>query len=269
MVGKFNDQDAVFCGHTHQHQQPHLPVNIEGQAPGCQAQPGPQEGQGHRDQDHKGIKEAVVQGGQHQHHHHDGQAKNPQVAATGLGFFAGQACPTDLGAAVAHLSLHLLEPGYGLATAHPWLGDRPNADGSYQAAVVDRGGATAPFHLHQFGQGDQQAIAVFDGEIEHIGRIAPAGPIELHDHLAHLAALEAVVDVIRTKARAQGVDHRAEIHPQGGHLQPVGHQLNLGGPGGEAGGDPLKLTGGRGGPNEGAGFGLKAFEIQLAIAGVE
>ena len=91
----------------------------------------------------------------------------------------------------------------------------------------------------------------------------------MHDHLAHLAALEAVVDVIRTKAGAQGVDHRAEIHPQRGHLQPVGHQLNLGSAGGKAGGDPLKLTGGRGGPNEGAGFDLKAFEIHLAIAGVE
>ena len=57
--------------------------------------------------------------------------------------------------------------------------------------------------------------------------------------------------------------------PQGGHLQPVGHELNLGGPGGEAGGDPLKSTGGHGSSNEGAGFGLKAFEIHLAIAGIE
>ena len=135
--------------------------------------------------------------------------------------------------------------------------------------MVDRGGATSPFHLHQFGQGDQQAIAVFDLEVEHGFGVSPTGTIQLHDHLAHLAALEAVVDVIRTKARAQGVDHRAEIHPQGGHLQPVGHQLNLGGPGGEAGGDPIKSTGGRGGPNEGTGFGLKALEIHLAIAGVE
>jgi hypothetical protein len=112
-------------------------------------------------------------------------------------------------------------------------------------------------------------LAGFDLQGQHVVGVAPSPAIELHDHLAHLIALEAVVDVVAAEAGAEGVHHGAEIHAEGGHLQAIRHQLHQGGSGGEAGGHPLKAVGGPGGADEGLGLLFEVGEAQLAVAAVE
>ena len=184
-------------------------------------------------------------------------------------FLPGQTRPRQFGAAGAHLPLHGLQHGHGLAGAHPWFGQGPDADGPHQPAVVDGGRAIAALHVDELGKGNELAIARLHFQGQQVGGIAAVLAIELHNHLAHLTAFKAVVDVIGAKAGAQRVDHAAQIHPQRGHLQAIGNQLDLGGAGAEAGGHPLELTGGSRGPDEGLGLFLKTLQGELTVAGIE
>ena len=91
--GEFHDKDGVLAGQgDHQHQ-PHLGVEIVVKVPDHQGQEHPHQGHGHHQNDGRGARPALVEGGQHHEHQGDGQGVDEVGLRTHLLFLVGGGGP--------------------------------------------------------------------------------------------------------------------------------------------------------------------------------
>ena len=225
VIGHLDDENAVLADEAHERDQTHLGVDVDrGKAQEDEAH-GTKQGQGHRDQDHHRVAEALELRGQGQEHDHHGKEQSQRKATRFLHELArlasvvhrvagGGDCLDDVAHGLQDIALR--------SPRNAGDGDRVQllkaVDGLGHHVVAQRGHGGGR-HLRAVGQ--------LDVEVQQVRGIEAIDLLHLRDDLVGAAIDGEVVDIAAAQRGRHVIAKLLHAQAHGGDLVAIGHHGGL------------------------------------------
>ena len=215
LIDKLHQENAVLCGNTDQHQQADLAEQIERVSRHHQPAKPPQQGQRHRDHNHRGMYETLELSGHYQEQNQQRQGEGRIDIPTRLLVVQRLSPIGHLGVrrqARCNGPLQKLEPLTEADTGGQRGADRDRSESVVAILRRNPGDVIGAQHI---GQGNEFAPVRAHTHIADIVRRNPLFVFQLHDNRILLTVDRVGIDLLFGHQRLQRLGHIARAHAQG------------------------------------------------------